>query len=112
MLALIDNVLLLSRIEAGREMMLVETIQVAELVDEVVQRHQGLYEQNGNQLLIKYGNNSMTMQSDKQKLRQVFSNLLHNAAKFTLNGHIILSLAEAVSYTHLDVYKRQARHRG
>lgn len=94
LLALIDNVLLLSRIEAGREMILVEAFQLAELVDEIVQRHQGLYEQNGNTLLINYGNNSMTMHSDKQKLRQVFSNLLHNAAKFTLHGHITLSLTE------------------
>ncbi len=92
LLALIDNVLLLSRIEAGREMLLLENIQVAELIDEVVHQHQALYMQNGNKLVIDYANNSMTMHSDKQKLRQILSNLLHNAVKFTHNGYISLGV--------------------
>lgn len=94
LLALIDNVLLLSRIEAGREMLLIETFSIAELIDEVVQRHKPVYEQNQNTLLIQYADTNIVMHSDKQKLRQILCNLMSNAAKFTQRGTITLRMRQ------------------
>ena len=93
LLTLINDILDLSKIEAGRMDLYVETFDVAQLVSEVVSTVQPLIQQNHNQLAIECGEVG-TMTADLTKVRQVLLNLLSNAAKFTREGAIALSVCK------------------
>jgi signal transduction histidine kinase len=87
-LTLVNEVLDLARIEAGRTDILVERIDVGALVDEVVSTVAPLAERNGNRLFVHGAAEVTVMWADATKLRQVLYNLLANAAKFTSGGEI------------------------
>lgn len=88
LLTLVNEVLDLARIEAGRTDILVERIDVGALVDEVVSTVAPLAERNGNRLFVHGAAEVTVMWADATKLRQVLYNLLANAAKFTSGGEI------------------------
>ena len=88
LLTLVNEVLDLARIEAGKTEILVERIDVAALVDEVVSTVTPLAERNNNRVLVKGDAGAAEMWADATKLRQVLYNLLSNAAKFTTGGEI------------------------
>jgi signal transduction histidine kinase len=88
LLTLVNEVLDLARIEAGRTDILVERIDVGALVDEVVSTVAPLAERNGNRLIVHGAASVTVMWADATKLRQVLYNLLANAAKFTSGGEI------------------------
>lgn len=90
LLALINNVLDLSKIEAGKMDLYPESIQVASLVEEVKNVITPLAEKNNNQFQTQIVGEHGLIRSDLTKLRQVLFNLLSNACKFTKNGAIIL----------------------
>jgi PAS domain S-box-containing protein len=86
--SLIDHILDLSKIEAGKMELLLETFDVAQLVGEVTTTLQKLVEQNGNTLQVHCGAEVGYMRADMTKVRQVLFNLLSNAGKFTENGAV------------------------
>jgi PAS domain S-box-containing protein len=90
LLGLINDVLDLSKIEAGR--MTVETVDfdVASMVDEVVSATGSLVAKKDNRLRLDLGDGLGRMHSDELKIRQCLMNLVSNAAKFTENGEIVL----------------------
>jgi signal transduction histidine kinase len=90
LLTLIDDILDISKIEAGQMNLYLETFDVATLIDEVVTTVQPLVEKNGNTLLVDSASNLGTIHADPSKVRQVLLNLLSNAAKFTERGTITL----------------------
>jgi len=92
LLSLINDILDLSKIEAGRMELYIETFDVARLVDEVVNTVLPLVEKNANILGICCGNNLGLMRADQTKVRQALFNLLSNAAKFTEEGTIKLEV--------------------
>jgi PAS domain S-box-containing protein len=92
LLALIRDILDLSKIEAGKMSLYLETFDVAGLIQEVVTTVRPLVEQNGNKLTVECTNNLGLMQSDPTKVRQMLLNLLSNAAKFTDQGTITLAV--------------------
>jgi signal transduction histidine kinase/thioredoxin-like negative regulator of GroEL len=96
LLALINEILDLSRIEAGQTEIQCEEIHVYALLDEVVTTVAPQVEANGNRLEIKCPDDVGILYSDSVKLRQILLNLLSNAAKFTSDGAI-----------HLMVERRQ-----
>ncbi|MEO5813472.1 MAG: response regulator [Rhodanobacter sp.] len=89
LLGLINDVLDLSKIEAGKMELNLETIQVSSLLESVVNTTAPLVRKNGNRLVL--GTEDVgTMHTDVTKLRQILFNLLSNACKFTENGSIHL----------------------
>jgi GAF domain-containing protein len=93
LLALINDILDLSKIEAGRMDLFVETFEVSQLVRDVAAIVQPLIEKNGNELVVHADDTLGTMHADITKLRQTLFNLLSNAAKFTDHGTISLTVA-------------------
>jgi signal transduction histidine kinase/CheY-like chemotaxis protein len=90
LLSLINDVLDLSKIEAGRMELHHERFDVAEVCREMAATLAPLLEKNGNALEIDVSEDVGTLWSDVVRVRQVLLNLLSNAAKFTERGRITL----------------------
>jgi len=90
LLALINDILDLSKIEAGRMDLYVERFSLRELVDGVVSTISPLVDKQSNTLDVECGPDLGEMESDLTKVRQSLFNLLSNACKFTENGTIRL----------------------
>ena len=91
LLTLINAVLDLSKIEAGRVELEIETIDIAQLLQDVVSTSESLAATQNNTLALEIPDDLGTMQSDATKIRQVLLNLLGNASKFTTNGAITVT---------------------
>ncbi|HBB35441.1 MAG TPA: histidine kinase, partial [Cyanobacteria bacterium UBA9273] len=89
---LINDILDLSKIEAGKMTLCWETFDIPLLVENVVATAQPLMEKNGNVLEVHCDQKLGTMYADSTKVRQVLLNLLSNAAKFTHQGQIVLKV--------------------
>jgi signal transduction histidine kinase len=96
LLGLINDVLDISKIEAGRTTLYLEDIGVPALVAEVAATIQPLVAKNENRLLIECAPDFGTIHADVTKIRQTLFNLLSNAAKFTQKGAISLTVAREV----------------
>jgi signal transduction histidine kinase/DNA-binding response OmpR family regulator len=94
LLALINDILDVSKIEAGKMSLHCEEFDVARTVREVADTVAPLVEKNHNTLGIMCPENAGTMHSDLTKLRQTLFNLLSNAAKFTEHGTITIEVAD------------------
>ena len=92
LLGLINDILDLSKIEAGKMSVLVEEFDVNDLISQVASVVQPLMAKNGNRLEVDAASGLGRMRSDQTKLRQNLFNLLSNAAKFTRDGTISLSV--------------------
>jgi signal transduction histidine kinase/DNA-binding response OmpR family regulator len=95
LLGLINGILDLSKIEAGRMELFVEDVEIAPLLEEVRAIIAPLAEKNGNVLEFRQADDLSTMRTDRTKLKQSLLNILSNGAKFTHNGRLNL-LAERV----------------
>jgi signal transduction histidine kinase/DNA-binding response OmpR family regulator/PAS domain-containing protein len=91
LLSLINDVLDLAKIEAGKMDVLVEEFEVADLIEQVHSVIEPLIAKNANVLEVICASDLGTMRSDQTKLRQSLLNLLSNAAKFTERGRITLA---------------------
>jgi PAS domain S-box-containing protein len=91
LLSLINDVLDLSKIEAGKMEVTPEDFDVAALVREVASTVEALVARKNNTLVVEVADDLGAMHSDPVKLRQCLFNLLGNAAKFTEGGRITLS---------------------
>ena len=88
LLSLINDVLDLAKIEAGKMDIYLETFAVPGMVDEVVSTIDTLVKKNGNRLKVEVDEAIGEMRADITKVRQALFNLLSNAAKFTHEGVI------------------------
>src|SRR6478609_6586592 len=93
LLGLINQVLDLSKIEAGKLELSPESVSIPPLVDEVVGTARPLAEQNGNRLVVECPADLSPITVDPMRLRQILLNLLSNACKFTKNGEVALTVA-------------------
>src|SRR5262249_28861912 len=91
LLGLINQVLDLSKIEAGKLELNPQTVQLAPLIEEVIGTARQLAEQNQNRLLVEAQENLGTLTVDPMRLRQILLNLLSNAFKFTKTGEVKLA---------------------
>ncbi|MBW4656037.1 MAG: response regulator [Kaiparowitsia implicata GSE-PSE-MK54-09C] len=96
LLALINDILDLSKIEAGRMDLFLEEFDLAHLIGDVVNTIQPLMDKNHNQLLVHCAPTLGTMYSDLTKVRQNLFNLLSNAAKFTDHGTVTLTVTQSI----------------
>ena len=90
LLALINDILDLSKIEAGKMELFLETFDLNTLIDEVATTIQPMVEKNSNTLTIERVDDLGGMHADQVKVRQALFNLLSNAAKFTREGAITM----------------------
>jgi GAF domain-containing protein len=91
LLGLINQVLDLSKIEAGKLELNPQTVQLAPLIDEVVGTARQLAGQNKNRLVVEAQDNLGALTVDPMRLRQILLNLLSNACKFTTAGEVKLA---------------------
>lgn len=94
LLNLISDILDLSRIEAGKIEFHIEAINIKSLISEVTSTVQPLVDKNANVLEIQCNDDIGTMRADVVKVSQALINLLGNAAKFTENGKIRLTVSK------------------
>ncbi|WP_293144323.1 urea ABC transporter substrate-binding protein [Microcoleus sp. bin48.metabat.b7b8b9.023] len=92
LLNIISDILDISKIEAGKMTLFLETVDVLNLVDQVVTTVQPLMAKNGNTLSVNCDRDIGTIHADSAKLRQALLNLASNAAKFTDRGKITLNV--------------------
>ncbi len=92
LLSLINDVLDLAKIEAGKMDIYLETFEVSSMVDDVVSTIDALVKKNGNRLKVERDEAIGEMRADVTKIRQALFNLLSNAAKFTHEGEIGLAV--------------------
>ncbi len=90
LLNLINEILDLSKIEAGRIEMLSEEFDVAGLIEEITTVSRPLAEKNGNDLKVSLADGVSSMRADPTRVRQIVFNLVSNACKFTEQGEIAL----------------------
>jgi HAMP domain-containing protein/signal transduction histidine kinase/CheY-like chemotaxis protein len=96
LLALINEILDLSKVEAGKMQIEPRTIHFVDVVDFVERSFRPVADQKGLELRIECAPNlPFTMRTDPQRLQQVLKNLLSNAFKFTSKGGVTLSVALA-----------------
>ena len=93
LLGLINDILDLSKIEAGRMDVYLEHVFLTRLIDEVKTIVEPMMKKNGNTLAIDCPLDIGSLQTDLTKLKQSIINLLSNAAKFTKDGTVTLRLA-------------------
>jgi signal transduction histidine kinase/DNA-binding response OmpR family regulator/PAS domain-containing protein len=91
LLDLINGILDLSKIEAGKMDLVLETISIVPVVEEVAGTVRPLAEANRNRLVVECPAEIGTSHADNLRLRQVLLNLLSNACKFTKDGEIRFS---------------------
>jgi len=91
LLTLINDILDLSKIEAGKMDLYLETFDLATVLHDVETTVQPLVEKNGNTLVVQRPDNLGAMRADLTKVRQTLFNLLSNASKFTKQGTIGLA---------------------
>ena len=92
LLALVNDVLDLSKIEAGRMEVTMAPIDLGRFIEEITETCQPLIAGNDNKLVIERSNEDGMVLGDATKLRQILLNLVSNAAKFTEHGQITLSI--------------------
>jgi PAS domain S-box-containing protein len=90
LLGLINQVLDLSKIEAGKLELNPATVSLSPLIDEVVGTAGQLAEQNNNRLVVEAADDLGALTVDPMRLRQILLNLLSNACKFTKQGEVKL----------------------
>ncbi|MBE9058233.1 ATP-binding protein [Sphaerospermopsis sp. LEGE 08334] len=92
LLELINDILDVSKIEAGKMTLYPEIFDITNLINNLVLTVKPAMEKNGNNLVVDCDENLGNMYADQKRMRQVLLNLLSNAAKFTTNGKITLTV--------------------
>jgi signal transduction histidine kinase/CheY-like chemotaxis protein/HAMP domain-containing protein len=92
LLGLINDILDLSKVEAGKMDVFIEEIEISSLLHEVTSIITPLVAKNGNTLELRMANGIGNMRTDRTKVKQCLLNVLSNASKFTQDGKLILAV--------------------
>ncbi len=90
LLTLINDILDLSKIEAGRMELNLETFSVAPLIDEVMKTVETLAAKNSNRIVVDCDPGTKSIHADQMRVRQALLNLVSNANKFTEHGTVTI----------------------
>jgi signal transduction histidine kinase len=121
LLNLINELLDIARIEAGKVVLTLEDVDPRAIVEHVAETTGALAERNRNVLNVACPGRLAAVRADRQRLMQVLLNLASNACKFTQNGHVTLAVSEvndgrrawvefAVSDTGIGMTPEQMAH--
>jgi signal transduction histidine kinase len=100
LLALINDILDLSKIEAGRMELQLDSFALAPLIDGVVKTIESLAAKNRNQVVVNYDGAIGMLHADQMRLKQALLNLLSNANKFTEHGTITVDARQRKDNGH------------
>jgi signal transduction histidine kinase len=100
LLELINQVLDLSKIEAGKLELSPESVTLTPLIDQVIGTARQLAEQKNNRLVVDAPQDLGTLVVDPMRLRQILLNLLSNACKFTKQGDVTLRARRLTNGQH------------
>ncbi len=103
LLAMVNDILDISKIEAGKMVLHVENVDLDKLIDDIEATARPLAAKNANSFVVQRGPDLGVMRADITKLRQAIFNLLSNAAKFTQNGQITLSVKRSGDWMEIAV---------
>jgi len=103
LLAMVNDILDISKIEAGKMALHVESLDLDTLIDDVEATARPLATKNANTFLVQRGTDLGTIRADATKLRQAIFNLLSNAAKFTHNGQITFGVKRSGDWVEIAV---------
>ena len=92
LLTLINDILDLSKIEAGKMELFIEEFEYKDLLKQIDATAKPLVEKNGNKLIITSKIKKLNLKNDQTKVRQILFNMLSNAAKFTEKGTVTLNV--------------------
>ncbi len=92
LLGLINNILDLSKIEAGHMDLSLVPVDMNDLISETMDTIKPMADANNNELILEKGQLAESLLLDRQKMMQIFLNLLSNACKFTKNGTVTFSI--------------------
>jgi PAS domain S-box-containing protein len=101
--ALIDDILDLAKIEAGKMPLHLEEIPLREVVIEVAQQIEPMVRKKGLEATYRVSEEGMLVHTDRTKLKQILLNLLSNAVKFTHVGWVRLDATRNEDYVRLSV---------
>jgi two-component system sensor histidine kinase BarA len=109
LLGIIDDILNISKIEAGQLAISLETVNFSQAIAEAVALSQPAIEQKGLKLMPPHIEKDYWVRADPDKLKQVFHNILDNATKFTKVGSISVSVAvEPVTPTEIEATAKKS----
>ncbi len=107
LLRLINDILDISKVEAGKLELFLEQIPLGDMLSEVARTVQPLVDKNRNQFVLEHDPDIGSIYADITRLRQCLFNLLSNASKFTTEGTISLEVSrvehEGTDWIHLEV---------
>ena len=112
LLGLINDVLDISKIEAGKMSIFLEAFDLTRMVQDVASTVRPLIEKNQNHLTVECAENLGLMRSDLTKVRQTLFNLLSNASKFTERGEIRLEVSRGIRADGLETVFFRVRDSG
>lgn len=104
LLKLIDEILDISKLEAGKIQLVISETSILELLEDVCATVEPLLEKRDNTLTRIYTGEPSTLMTDAFRLRQIMINLLSNACKFTESGKITVTVRPSPSATEPGVY--------
>ncbi len=110
LLAVINDILDISKIEAGRIELHLEEIDLPALIRDVLTTSEPVGQKNGNSIQVESGPEMGTLLADPMKVRQVLLNLIGNACKFTHNGTITLTVRCETAASDTPVAEIAAHH--
>src|SRR3989440_4706502 len=96
LLELINDILDLSKIEAGRMDLHVESFPIGPLVDDVIATIRPVAAKNGNEIIVHCPPDTGDMHADQTRIRQALLNLVSNANKFTEHGSVTINVARVM----------------
>jgi signal transduction histidine kinase len=103
LLSLVNDILDLSKIEAGEMKLEIQEFDIESLIENVASAAKPLVGKNGNVLEIECDRTAGIVHADLGKLRQVLMHLLSNAAKFTKNGRVKVSVSRIAGSGQLNL---------
>lgn len=112
LLDLINNILDLSKIEAGRMELYLETFNIYGVMEEIGFTVAPLMDKNANEFIVECDTEIGLMHADLTKVRQALLNLLSNASKFTEKGKVTLSVTRELDDSHLEWVRFAVRDTG
>ena len=94
LLTLINDLLDISKIEAGKMELHLEDFKLKDLISSIEDTTKPLVEKNGNKLVVEIDKSLGTIKNDETKLKQVLLNMISNSSKFTKKGKVTLKISE------------------
>jgi signal transduction histidine kinase len=93
LLSLVNDILDISKIEAGKMELHIETFDIRKMIEDVLNTVRNQVEKNRNHLILECPDTPGAMTSDPVKFKQILLNLLGNSAKFTHSGKVMLEVS-------------------